>query len=52
MARLERKNDSHTISNKTFDFTKNTIHRLIQDRYEETKEQMKQVRWQAESQDN
>ena len=37
VARLERKNDSHTISNKTFDFTKNTILQLIQDGYEETK---------------
>ena len=25
VARLERKNDTHNISNKTFDFTKNTI---------------------------
>jgi NTE family protein len=31
VARLERKNDSHTISNKIFDFTKNTILQLIQD---------------------
>src|SRR5215471_2048130 len=38
VARLERKNDSHTISNKIFDFTKNTILQLIQDGYEETKE--------------
>ncbi|MGC2574865.1 MAG: hypothetical protein WA364_25405 [Candidatus Nitrosopolaris sp.] len=29
VARLERKNDSHTISNKIFDFTKNTILQLI-----------------------
>ena len=43
VARLERKNDSHTISNKTFDFTKNTIRQLIQDGYRETKEQMKEV---------
>jgi NTE family protein len=41
VARLERKNDRHTISNKTFDFTKNTIRQQIQDGYEETKEQMK-----------
>ncbi len=40
VARLERKNDSHTISNKTFDFSKTTI---LQDGYEETKEQMKGV---------
>jgi NTE family protein len=43
VARLERKNDSHTISNKTFDFSKTTIRQLIQDGYEETKEQMKGV---------
>jgi len=43
VARLERKNDFHTISNKTFDFTKNTIQRLIQDGYEETKQQMKKL---------
>ncbi|MGB8936816.1 MAG: hypothetical protein WCC17_17125 [Candidatus Nitrosopolaris sp.] len=39
VARLERKNDSHAISNKIFDFTKDTI----QHGYEETKEQMKGV---------
>jgi len=43
VARLERKNDSDTISNKIFDFTKNTILQLIQDGYEETKDQMKKV---------
>ena len=41
VARLERKNDSHTVSNKTFDFSKTAIRQLIQDGYEETKEQMK-----------
>jgi len=41
VARLERKNDTHTISNKTFDFSKSTIRHLIQEGYEETKEQMK-----------
>jgi hypothetical protein len=40
---LERKNDSHTISNKTFDFSKTTIQQLIHDGYQETKEQMKRV---------
>lgn len=49
VARLERKNDFHTISNKTFDFTKKTIQQLIQDGYEETKEQMKHVLTQVES---
>ena len=43
VVRLERKNDSHTISNKTFDFSKTTIQQLIQDGYNETKEQMKEV---------
>jgi NTE family protein len=43
VVRLERKNDSHTISNKTFDFSKTTIRQLIQDGYQETKEQMKEV---------
>jgi predicted signal transduction protein with EAL and GGDEF domain len=43
VARLERKNDSHTISNKIFDFTRDTILQLIQDGYEETKDQMKKV---------
>ena len=43
VARLERKNDSHTISNKTFDFSKTTIQLLIQDGYQETREQMKGV---------
>ncbi|MBV9667320.1 MAG: hypothetical protein JO327_04240, partial [Nitrososphaeraceae archaeon] len=39
--RLERKNDTHSISNKTFDFSKSSIRHLIQQGYEETKEQMK-----------
>jgi NTE family protein len=43
VARLERKNDAHTISNKTFDFSKTTVRQLIQDGYEETKEQLKEV---------
>jgi NTE family protein len=43
VVRLDRKNDSHTISNKTFDFSKTTIQHLIQDGYRETKEQMKEV---------
>ena len=41
--RLEQKNDSDTISNKTFVFSKNTIQQLIQDGYQETSEQMKEV---------
>lgn len=43
VVRLERKNDSHTISGKTFDFSKTTIRQLIKDGYKETKEQMKEV---------
>ena len=43
VVRLERKNDIHTISNKTFDFSKTTIRQLIQDGYDESKEQMKGV---------
>ena len=43
VARLERKNDAHTISNKTFDFSKTTIRQLIQNGYNEIKEQMNEV---------
>ena len=37
--RIERKNDAHTIANKTFDFSSTTIKSLIRDGYEETLEQ-------------
>jgi NTE family protein len=37
--RLERKNDIHTVANKTFDFSYNTIRQLIRDGYEEAREQ-------------
>ena len=37
--RIERKNDAHTIANKTFDFSNTTIRQLIRDGYEETLEQ-------------
>jgi hypothetical protein len=40
VARLERKNDANTISNKTFDFSKTTIQQLIENGYKETKEQL------------
>jgi NTE family protein len=43
VVRLERKNDIHTISNKTFDFSTTTIRQLIQDGYRESKEAMKKV---------
>jgi hypothetical protein len=42
VARLERKNDKNTVSNKTFDFSKTTIQQLIQSGYKETKEQLKE----------
>jgi len=37
--RIERKNDTHTIANKTFDFSSATIRQLIKDGYEETLDQ-------------
>ena len=37
--RIERKNDAHTIANKTFDFSSTTIRQLMRDGYEETLEQ-------------
>jgi NTE family protein len=43
VARLERKNDTDTISSKTFDFSKTTVQQLIQNGYEETKKQLKEV---------
>ena len=43
VVRFQRKNDSNTIANKTFDFSKATIQQLIQDGYQETKEQLKEV---------
>jgi NTE family protein len=43
VARLERKNDANTISNKTLDFSKTTTEQLIQNGYKETKEQLKEV---------
>jgi NTE family protein len=50
--RLERKNDTHTISNKIFDFSTTTIRKLIQDGYEETKPQMRRIlRYRAISED-
>ena len=37
--RIERKNDVHTIANKTFDFSDTTIRQLIKDGYEEALDQ-------------
>ena len=39
VVRVERKNDIHTIANKTFDFSKTTIRQLIKDGYEEALDQ-------------
>ena len=41
--RLERKNDTSTIANKTFDFSKSTINQLIDDGYRECREQLIQA---------
>ena len=48
--RIERKNDVHTISNKTFDFSDTTISQLIKDGYEETLDQgsKKMQQWDSE----
>jgi hypothetical protein len=37
--RIERKNDLHTIANKTFDFSSDTIQQLIEDGYKEALDQ-------------
>jgi hypothetical protein len=37
---VERKNDIHTVANKTFDFSSRTIRHLIKEGYEEAKEQL------------
>ena len=37
--RIERQNDTHTIANKTFDFSRATIRQLMREGYEETLEQ-------------
>ena len=42
VARLERKNDANTISNKTFDFSKTTVQQLIQNGFRESREQLKE----------
>jgi NTE family protein len=39
VVRIERKNDVHTIANKTFDFSSPTIQRLIEDGYKEATDQ-------------
>jgi NTE family protein len=44
VVRVERKNDIHTISNKTMDFSKSTIQQLIKEGYEEAKDQIPKIR--------
>ena len=48
--RIERRNDTHTIANKTFDFSSATIRQLIEDGYKETLDQEKRILqvWDAE----
>jgi NTE family protein len=41
--RLEQNNDSHTISNKIFDFYDITIRQLIYNGYKETQPQMNRI---------
>ena len=52
--RIERKNDVHTIANKTFDFSDTTIRQLIKDGYEEALDQgsKKMQQWDSESRAN
>jgi NTE family protein len=50
VVRIERKNDVHTISNKTFDFSNATVQQLIKDGYEEALDQGTKIllRWDLE----
>jgi NTE family protein len=41
--RTERKNDIHTVANKTFDFSSRTIRHLINQGYEQAKEQLTKI---------
>ena len=50
--RVERKNDIHTIANKTFDFSIDTIQQLIKDGYEETLDQGTKIIRQQDSERN
>ena len=43
VVRVERKNDIHSISNKTFDFSSTTIQHLIKDGYEEAMDQATKI---------
>jgi NTE family protein len=50
VVRVERKNDIHTIANKTFDFSNATIRQLIKDGYEEALDQGSKIlqKWVSE----
>lgn len=50
VVRVERKNDIHTIANKTFDFSNTTIRQLIKDGYEEALDQGTKIlqKWDSE----
>jgi NTE family protein len=50
VVRVERKNDIHTIANKTFDFSNTTIRQLIKDGYEEALDQSSKIlqKWLSE----
>jgi NTE family protein len=50
VVRVERKNDIHTIANKTFDFSNATIRQLIKDGYEEALDQSSKIlqKWLSE----
>jgi predicted acylesterase/phospholipase RssA len=50
VVRVERKNDIHTIANKTFDFSNTTIRQLIKDGYEEALDQGTKIiqQWNSE----
>jgi NTE family protein len=50
VVRIERKNDTHTIANKTLDFSNTTIRQLIEDGYEEALDQGTKIlqQWDSE----
>ena len=52
VVRIERKNDIHTIANKTFDFSRATIQQLIKDGYEEALDQGTKIIRQQDSERN
>lgn len=43
VVRIERNNDTHTIANKTFDFSSATIQQLIKDGYQEARDQATKI---------